>query len=107
MIQAPPYAAVYSDQTFQIDLEPITPPVVLLPPDALAFKVLQRGEPVLGRPTPIFIGPESEYKYAGDERGLRYEVLSKGAAPVVAEALDSFDRARYLTLPRQLPDRVV
>lgn len=106
-VQIRPYTGAYSDQTLQIDLEPISPPVVLLPPDALAFKVLQRGEPVLGRPTPVFVGPEGEYKYVGDDRGLRYEVFSKGSAPVAAEVLDSFDRARYLTLPRQLPERVV
>jgi len=41
-------------------------------------QVLQRGEPVLGRPTPVFVGPESEYKYAGDERGLRYESAVEG-----------------------------
>lgn len=107
LIQIRPYAGAYSDQTLQIDLEPISPPVVLLPPDALAFRVLQRGEPVLGRPTPVFVGPENEYKYSGDDRGLRYEVLTKGTMPAPVEALDAFERGRYLTLPRQLPERVV
>src|SRR5204862_2310557 len=93
-VQIRPYPAPYSDQTLQIDLEPISPPVVLLPPDALAFKVLQRGEPVLGRPTPVFVGPENECKYAGDDRGLRYEVFSRGSTAVAAEVLDAFDRTR-------------
>lgn len=102
-----PYAGSYGTDTLQIDLEPISPPVILLPPDAVAFRLLARGEPVLGRPTPIFVGPEGEYKYTGDDRGLRYEVLSKGAMALPPEPLDSLERSRYLTLPRQLPDRVV
>jgi hypothetical protein len=95
-----------SADTLQIDLEPISPPVILLPPDAVAIRLLARGEPVLGRATPVFVGPEGEYKYTGDDRGLRYEVLSRGAAPIPPEPLDLVDRARYLTLPQRLPDRV-
>jgi hypothetical protein len=78
----------------------------MLPPDAVAFRLLARGEPVLGRPTPIFVGPEGEFKYAGDDRGLRYEVVSRGAGLVPAEPLDAVERARYLTLPQKLPERV-
>lgn len=101
-----PYPHPPSVDTLRIDLEPISPPVILLPPDAVAFRLRARGEPVLRAPTPIFVGPESEYKYAGDERGLRYEIISKGVAPVPAEPMDAGDRARYLALPRQLPPRV-
>lgn len=101
-----PYADKTAEDTLQIDLEPISPPVILLPSDAVAFRLLARGEPVLGRPTPIFVGPEAEYKYVGDDRGLRYEIISKGRAPIRPEPLDGTERARYLTLPRQLPDRV-
>jgi transglutaminase-like putative cysteine protease len=93
-------------RSLQIDLEPISPPVILLPPDAVSFRLLTRGDPVLGRATPVFVGPEGEYKYSGDDRGLRYEVLSKGAAPIAAEPLDAVERARYLVLPHQLPERV-
>jgi transglutaminase-like putative cysteine protease len=102
-----PYTGPYGQDTLQIDLEPISPPVILLPPDTAAFRLLARGEPVLGRPTPVFLGPEGEYKYSGDDRGLRYEVLFKGPQPLLPEPLDPLERARYLTLPRQLPDRMI
>jgi protein-glutamine gamma-glutamyltransferase len=102
-----PYPGATAPDTLQIDLEPISPPVIMLPSEAVAFRLLARGEPVLGRPTPIFVGPEAEFKYVGDDRGLRYEVISKGLSPLRAEALDGAERARYLTLPRQLPERVV
>ncbi|HVU03346.1 MAG TPA: DUF3488 and transglutaminase-like domain-containing protein [Polyangiaceae bacterium] len=95
-----------AEDTLQIDLEPISPPVILLPPDAAAFRLVARGEPVLGRPTPVFVGPEDEYKYAGDDRGLRYEVLFR-ATPGQPEPLDPSERPRYLELPKKLPDRVV
>jgi transglutaminase-like putative cysteine protease len=107
LVQVRPYEGRPAPDTLQIDLEPISPPVVLLPPATVAFRLLARGEPVLGRPTPVFVGPEGEYKYAGDDRGLRYEVLSKGPAPLPSEPLDGIERLRYLTLPRQLPDRAL
>lgn len=99
--------AAPAQRVMQIDLEPISPPVILLPQRAVAIRLLARGEPVLGRPTPIFSGPEGEFKYAGDERGLRYEVLAESAPIPFPEALEGSDRARYLTLPRNLPLRIV
>jgi transglutaminase-like putative cysteine protease len=101
------YAEPVSRDTLHIDLEPITPPVILLPPNTVAFRLLARGEPVLGHPTPIFMGPEGEYKYSGDDRGLRYEVIARGTGAVPPEPLDTVERARYLTLPQKLPERVV
>jgi transglutaminase-like putative cysteine protease len=92
--------------TMQIDLEPISPPVILLPPETIAFRLLARGEPLMGRPTPVFLGPEGEFKYSGDDRGLRYEVFARGPFPMPPESLDSTERARYLTLPPRLPDRI-
>jgi len=107
LVTVRPYSEPVSRDTLHIDLEPISPPVIMLPPDAVAFRLLARGEPVLGHPTPIFMGPEGEYKYSGDDRGLRYEVLSRGAGAVPPEPLDTVERARYLTLPQKLPERVV
>jgi transglutaminase-like putative cysteine protease len=100
------FAEPTNPDTLHIDLEPISPPVIMLPPDAVAFRLLARGEPVLGHPTPIFVGPEGEYKYSGDDRGLRYDVVSRGTGHVPPEQLDPLERARYLTLPQKLPDRV-
>lgn len=96
-----------TQRAMQIDLEPISPPVILLPQRAVAIRLLARGEPVLGRPTPVFAGPEGEFKYAGDERGLRYEVLTEAPRALPPESLEGAERARYLTLPRNLPPRIV
>ncbi len=101
-----PYSAPTSATTLHVDLEPISPPVVLVPPGAVAIRLLSRGEPLLGRTTPIFVSPEDEFKYSGDDRGLRYDVITKGPAPIPPERLGPADRARYLTLPHQLPARV-
>jgi hypothetical protein len=101
-----PHSPHHVQRLMQIDLEPITPSVILLPRDAVAIRLLARGEPVLGRPTPVFTGPEGELKYVGDDRGLRYEVFGSAGRPLDPEPLDPQNRLRYLTLPRSLPVRV-
>jgi transglutaminase-like putative cysteine protease/uncharacterized membrane protein len=93
------YDAPASPRTLSIDLEPISPPVIFLPPRAVALNLLRRDEPILGRSTPIFQGPEGEFKYGGDERGLRYEVVLAGETPIPPEAMSAEDRARYLRVP--------
>jgi hypothetical protein len=95
-----------SDLRLRIELEPIDPPVLFLPPSTVALKVLPRGTPLLGHPPTIFEGPEGELKYvSGDDRGLHYEVYIgplKGAAP----SLTPLERARYLTLPDSVGDQI-
>jgi protein-glutamine gamma-glutamyltransferase len=82
-----------------IDLEPIVPAVLFLPPRALSLDVRDRGESLLGRSVPIHFGPEDELKYSSDDRGLRYEVIvSTSAVPPIA-GLSGPDRSRYLAVP--------
>ena len=103
-----PYRGVPAKESLHVELEPISPPVVMLPPDAIALKLVAQGEPLLSRPTLLVVGAEGEYKYtSSDDRGLRYDVVLKGTAPLPPEQLDDAERSRYLTLPPRLPDRVV
>jgi transglutaminase-like putative cysteine protease len=104
-VEIHPYPGEPSERTLQIDLEPITPPVVFLPPEAISITLLGRGEPLLGRPTPLFAGPEGEFKYTGDERGLRYEVSFPGSTPRPPEKLSNLDRQRYLSVPSSTTTR--
>lgn len=98
---------VASDRHLTIDLEPIDPPVLFLPPDALALDLASRGEHGLAGSPLLFSGPEGEYKYrTRDDRGVRYEVWTPTTAPAPVVALDAIDRRRYLTLPPELPGRI-
>jgi len=94
------------DRAIAFDLEPIDPPVLFLPPRAIALRVKPQNQILLGEPLVIQRGAEDELRYAGsDARGLRYEVYL--ASEDVVERLAVVDRARYLLLPGSLPSRVV
>lgn len=101
-----PYFGATSPRTMQIDLEPISPPVIFMPLDAVAMRLLARGEPVLGHPIPVFAGPEGEFKYSGDDRGLRYALYFPGDEPVPPERLSAAQRARYLQLPSSVTPKI-
>lgn len=92
-------------RTMGIDLEPISPPVVFLPPGAVSLTLLQQGEPVLGRATPVFRGPEGELKYSGDDRGLRYRVEAV-EVPLPGAPLSAHDRTRYLQVPESVTEPI-
>jgi protein-glutamine gamma-glutamyltransferase len=96
------HGEVPNSRRFTLDLEPISPPVIFLPPNAFSMTLLRRGEPVLGRSTPVFQGPEGEFKYAGDDRGLRYQVQVATSSPLPPERLGAEDRERYLRVPRHV-----
>jgi transglutaminase-like putative cysteine protease len=94
------------DKIMRIDLEPIDPPVVFLPPTATGLRFKPRGQ--LGLETPAAVrGPEGELRYQPiDDRGLKYEVfLSYKNAPTF-QRLSASDRPRYLALPPNLPPRI-
>lgn len=90
-----------------IELEPIDPPVVFVPGDAVALRVLPRGDPLLGGTPTIYRGPENELKYSSsDDRGLRYEVHLAGVRAPPGARLTAADRMRYLSLPPNVNERM-
>lgn len=95
------------DRVMRISLEPIDPPVLFVPPDAVALKLVPRTASLYASPPTVLSGPEDEYKYASaDDRGVRYEVyLAQPGEPRI-QLLQAAQRKRYLTLPPALPDRV-
>lgn len=96
------------DQKLTIDLEPIDPPVIFLPNDAVAMRLVSRGMTVVGPTTTVLAGPEGEFKYVSlEDRGLRYEVFLAGKNEAPPRPLSGAERARYLTLPPDLPPRVL
>ncbi|MEZ4371594.1 MAG: DUF3488 and transglutaminase-like domain-containing protein [Polyangiaceae bacterium] len=96
-----------SDRHLTIDLEPIDPPVIFLPPDAVALHLANRGETTVGGNPLLFSGPEGEFKYrTRDERGVRYDVWTPTTVPAPVSELQATERQRYLTLPPNLPARV-
>lgn len=96
------------DRSIAFDLEPIDPPVLFLPPRAVALRVKPQNQILLGEPLVVQRGAEDELRYSGsDARGLRYDVYLAGDDEVLVEPLGAADRARYLLLPGNLPSRVV
>lgn len=95
------------DRIVRIDLEPIDPPVVFLPPRAVAMRLKAQNQILIGEPLAIQRGADGEFRYSGsDARGLRYDVYLAGDAEPLPEALPTLERSRYLALPTDLPDRV-
>lgn len=95
------------DRKLIIDLEPIEPPVLFLPPNAIGLRLGAQTAPLLGRHAKITSGGEDELRYdSPDERGLRYEVYLAGPHEKPPGELPQSDRDRYLTLPPNLSERV-
>ncbi|XYH97227.1 DUF3488 and DUF4129 domain-containing transglutaminase family protein [Sorangium sp. So ce1128] len=96
------------DPVMRIDLEPIDPPVIFLPPNATGLRFKNRGQLGVEANTMAHRGPEGEFRYQPlDDRGLVYDVfLSRKRSPTF-QRLSAADRRRYLELPRDLPARVV
>lgn len=95
-----------SEKVMKIDLEPIDPPVLFLPPTASGLRFRPRG--TLGPDTSMRAhrGPDGEFRYTPmDDRGVKYDVyLSRRGAPTFQRLLG--DRNRYLTVPADLPPRI-
>jgi protein-glutamine gamma-glutamyltransferase len=80
-----------------IDLEPINPPIIFLPSDAIAIRVNEAGDGLGSRGPKILVAADDEYKYErADERGLQYSVYRGRSRP---EPLSLEDRKRYLEVP--------
>ncbi len=95
------------DRKLHIDLEPIDPAVVFLPPDAAALSLLTPSSVVPSTIPAIFVGQEGQLTYRTlNDSGLRYDVaLADGHEPAL-EPLNAAARARYLALPADLAPRV-
>lgn len=96
-----------SDRKLRVELQPIDPPVVFLPPDAAALTLLTPTNVVPAALPVLYAGQEGQLSYrSSSESGLRYEVaLADGSEPP-ARPLDAAGRARYLALPSDLPPRI-
>jgi transglutaminase-like putative cysteine protease len=95
------------DRTLSFDLEPIDPPVVFIPPRAVAIRLRAPSAMLLGEPLSIQRGSEGELRYAGsDTRGLAYEVYLAADTETLSEGLLAADRGRYLALPGGLSARI-
>ena len=95
------------DRTMHIELEPIEPPVVFLPPETVALTVSPQGTTLLDNVPQITGGPEGSLTYkTQDERGLRYDVSLATPDEPTSTSLTVSERPRYLTLPGDLPPRV-
>jgi transglutaminase-like putative cysteine protease len=95
------------DRRITVDLEPIDPPVVFLPPRAVGVRLRPAEPALLNDNLTLLRGPEGEFRYAGSEgRGLRYEAYVAPDSEVLTESLRADDRARYLALPPTLPPRM-
>lgn len=97
----------FADRRITIDLEPIDPPVVFLPPRTVALHVKVQQQAVLGEPLLLSRGPEGEIRYQGsDSHGLRYDAYVAGDREPIIEVLAPQDRPRYLDLPPEMPSRI-
>ena len=64
------------DTKISFDVEPIDPPVVFLPPHAVAVQLRSPSQTLMADPLVLQRGPEGELRYGGgDTRGVRYDVF--------------------------------
>jgi transglutaminase-like putative cysteine protease len=95
------------DRKLRIDLEPIDPPVVFLPPDAAALTVVSQANVVPNSIPSVYVGQEGQLSYRSmADNGLRYEVALADGTELPLGPLDAASRARYLALPSDMPPRV-
>ena len=95
------------DPTWRVELEPIDPPVLFLPPFAKALR-LKRGASVgPGSGVSVQRGPEGEFRYqAPNDRGVHYDLFLSKERKVAFQHLRPNDRRKYMQLPVELPERI-
>jgi transglutaminase-like putative cysteine protease len=95
------------DPVMRVDLEPIDPPVVFVPPYATGLRFRARAQVGVDASPLAMRGPEGEIRYGPlDDRGLKYDVfLSPKKLPTFTR-MSPAERARYLAVPASLPKRV-
>lgn len=91
----------------KIQLDPIEPPVVFLPRNALGMQVMNTGSLSSGAGTTIQRGPEGELRYSSPhDRGIDYVVYLSPDDKVTHRRLRAGERARYLQSPSDMPARI-
>jgi protein-glutamine gamma-glutamyltransferase len=95
------------DAVMHVDLEPIEPPVLFLPPYASGLRMRARAT-VGGEPTTTtYRGPEGELRYQPiDDRGLKYDVFVSRKNVPSFRRLGAAERFRYLSVPKDMPPRI-
>ena len=89
------------DSSMKMDLEPIEPPVLFLPPNTIGLQVRPRGEPLFGNRIEVLRGSEDEFRYlSADQRGISYEVFLAGPNERFVHPLNEEQRVRYVALPK-------
>jgi transglutaminase-like putative cysteine protease len=84
-------------EEMSIDLEPINPPIIFLPGDAVAIRINEPGDGLGFRAPKVMVAADDEYKYErADERGLQYSVYRDRSLP---EPMSLEERKRYLEVP--------
>jgi hypothetical protein len=95
------------DPVMRIDLEPIDPPVLFLPPDAKGLRLRTGASVGPGSTILMLRGPEGEYRYqAPNDRGVHYEVYRHDKRRSAFPNLRANDRDRYLQLPDDITERI-
>ena len=94
------------DPVMRIELEPIDPPVIFLPPYTKGIR-LDRGAVIrTGSGVSLQRGAEGEFRYqAPNDHGVHYAVFLS-EKQVAFKHLRNDARGRYLQLPQQVPDRI-
>jgi transglutaminase-like putative cysteine protease len=101
------YPDAARDRVMHVDLEPIEPPVVFLPPDAVALTVAVQGLNVIDNVPQVTGGPEGSLTYKSpDDRGIRYDVSLAWSDEPTSALLPAADRSRYLAVPADLPPQI-
>lgn len=96
-----------TDPIMKLDLEPIDPSVIFIPPNASGIRIKPRATVGADSQTTIVRAPEGELRYQPiDERGLKYEIfLSPKNLPTFRKLIPA-DRWRYLVVPKDMPERI-
>lgn len=100
----PPRVPTPESQRLFIELEPIEPPVLFLPPDAAGFRLRNQGVMLNAQQPFALRGPEGEFRYHTDDRGVSYEVFRSATGRPAFSKIE--DRERYLQLPKDLSPKV-
>ncbi len=101
------YPDATTDPVMRVELDPIEPPVLFVPPHTKGFRVAgpRRLPGVPG--VSVQRGPDGEYRYhAPAARGVRYEIFLTSDEVESFRHLRPAHRPRYLQLPEDLPHRI-